>query len=131
MIDPASYRVLQPRISSLINHSVEYRLNPTILTDEENMLCTPIVLGFSFTAKRWGGFPLDRLTAVEWTSKPFDSLVLDPRRKELVHGMVNQHSKGTSDFDDVVEGKGKGLIGLLCGPPGCGKTLTAEAVAEV
>lgn len=28
-------------------------------------------------------------------------------------------------------GKGKGLIGLLCGNPGCGKTLTAEAAAEV
>lgn len=34
-------------------------------------------------------------------------------------------------FDDIVIGKGKGLIGLLCGNPGCGKTLTAEAVAEV
>ncbi|RXW14743.1 hypothetical protein EST38_g11107, partial [Candolleomyces aberdarensis] len=131
MIDPASYRAWQPMIISLINPTVEYFLIPAKLTDEEYMLCNPILLGFSFVAKRWGGFPLDRLTDVEWTSKPFDSLVLDPKRKELVHGMVNQHSKGTSDFDDVVEGKGKGLIGLLCGPPGCGKTLTAEAVAEV
>jgi len=48
-----------------------------------------------------------------------------------VHSMVKRHAKGDSDFDDVVKGKGKGLIGLLCGPPGCGKTLTAEAVAEV
>lgn len=31
----------------------------------------------------------------------------------------------------MVQGKGKGLIGLLSGGPGCGKTLTAEAVAEV
>ena len=28
-------------------------------------------------------------------------------------------------------GKGKGLIGLFCGRPGCGKTLTAEAVADL
>lgn len=34
-------------------------------------------------------------------------------------------------FDDIVRDKGKGLIGLLTGPPGVGKTLTAEAVAEV
>jgi hypothetical protein len=121
----------QSSIRPLINHTVDYQLDPTKLTDEEYMLCTPIVLGFSFTAKRWGGFPLDRLTDIEWTTEPFDSLVLDPTRKEFVRGMVNQHSKGTSEFDDVVEGKGKGLIGLLCGPPGCGKTLTAEAVAEV
>lgn len=33
-------------------------------------------------------------------------------------------------FDDVIEGKGRGIIILLCGPPGVGKTLTAESVAE-
>ncbi|RXW14746.1 hypothetical protein EST38_g11108 [Candolleomyces aberdarensis] len=130
MIDPASYRVWQPSVKSLINPSVLYRLDPTRLTDEQYMLCTPIVLGFSFTAKQWGGFALDRITDVDWTSKPFESLVLNPKLKDLVHSMVKQHRKGTSEFDDVVKGKGKGLVGLLCGPPGCGKTLTAEAVAE-
>jgi len=33
-------------------------------------------------------------------------------------------------FDDVIAGKGKGIIVLLCGPPGVGKTLTAESIAE-
>jgi hypothetical protein len=131
MVDPASYRVWQPSVVSIINPSVLYRLDPTRLTDEQYMLCTPIILGFSFTAKQWGGFALDRLTDIGWTSKAFESLVLNPKLKDLVHSMVKQHRKGTSEFDDVVKGKGKGLVGLLCGPPGCGKTLTAEAVAEV
>jgi hypothetical protein len=34
-------------------------------------------------------------------------------------------SKGL--FDDVIEGKGKGIIMLLTGEPGVGKTLTAES----
>ena len=38
-----------------------------------------------------------------------------------------QHS---NSFDDFVPGKGKGIIMLLAGPPGVGKTLTAESVAE-
>lgn len=33
-------------------------------------------------------------------------------------------------FDDIISGKGKGIIMLLSGGPGIGKTLTAEAVAE-
>ncbi|KAG9996491.1 P-loop containing nucleoside triphosphate hydrolase protein, partial [Aureobasidium melanogenum] len=33
-------------------------------------------------------------------------------------------------YDDVIQGKGRGIILLLCGPPGVGKTLTAESVAE-
>jgi ATP-dependent Lon protease len=32
---------------------------------------------------------------------------------------------------DVMEGKGEGAIFLLHGPPGVGKTLTAEAIAEL
>lgn len=34
-------------------------------------------------------------------------------------------------FADIIAGKGKGLIGLFCGRPGCGKTLTTEAVADL
>ena len=43
------------------------------------------------------------------------------------HGTKNDQG----GFDDFVRDKGKGLIGLLAGPPGVGKTLTAETVAEI
>ena len=33
-------------------------------------------------------------------------------------------------MDDVIVGKGQGLVHLLSGPPGTGKTLLAEAVAD-
>lgn len=74
---------------------------------------------------------MDRLEPVGWSDKAFDSLVLHPKQKSMVLSLVKQHKKRASLFDDVVIGKGKGLIGLLSGNPGCGKTLTAEAVAEV
>ena len=44
--------------------------------------------------------------------------------------MVKQHRAKGAGYDDVIQGKGLGLIGLLSGRPGCGKTLTAEAISE-
>lgn len=66
-----------------------------------------------------------------WSNEAYRSLVLEPAHKKLVLSLVRQQSDRAKKFDDIVQGKGKGLVGLLSGNPGCGKTLTAEAVAEV
>jgi len=68
---------------------------------------------------------------VDWNDAAFDGLVLGSKQKKLIHSLVRQHAKKETNFDDIIKGKGQGLIGLLAGTPGCGKTLTAEAVAEV
>jgi SpoVK/Ycf46/Vps4 family AAA+-type ATPase len=62
--------------------------------------------------------------------KAFDRLVLSPYKKELIKALVTVHI-ATSISTDVIEGKGNGLIILLHGGPGTGKTLTAESVAEL
>ena len=56
---------------------------------------------------------------------------MKPRQKELLERLIKSHGNDESGFDDIIKGKGKGLVGLLLGPPGVGKTLTAEAVAEI
>lgn len=78
-----------------------------------------------------GGFAVDRLSEVQWSDEAFRSLVLGTKQKELIHALIRQHTARSKTFDDVIAGKGRGLIGLLCGRPGCGKTLTAEATAEL
>ncbi|KAG1838022.1 P-loop containing nucleoside triphosphate hydrolase protein [Suillus subalutaceus] len=130
MIDPGAFRMFKP--DSSLNLPVSTRLVPKELEEEQYVICTPVVIGFCFGTKQWGGFALDKLEDVSWSLEPFDRLVLDNRHKELIHALVKQHASRTSStFDDLVRGKGKGLVGLLAGPPGCGKTLTAEAAAEV
>ncbi|KAG6813734.1 hypothetical protein H0H92_007686 [Tricholoma furcatifolium] len=131
MIDPKTFHMFQPNNS--INLSVYRPLeNLDNMSDDERSICSPVVLGFCFKSKKWGGFALENLHDVQWSDSAFDSLVLEDSKKAVVHALVRQHSNSRRGaFDDVIVGKGKGLVGLLCGSPGTGKTLTAEAVAEI
>ncbi|KAF7302929.1 AAA family [Mycena kentingensis (nom. inval.)] len=128
MIDPVAFRLFEPNIT--FNFHVHRTIERDSLSDEHYIICTPVVLGFSFGVKRWGGFAMDRLGDIEWSDEAFQSLVLGPKQKTLVHSLFKSHKSHSAAFDDIVRGKGKGLIGLFSGSPGCGKTLTAEAVAE-
>jgi replication-associated recombination protein RarA len=46
--------------------------------------------------------------------------------------LVSSHAFHPSrSIDDIIVGKGKGLVAVLHGPPGTGKTLTAEGIADL
>ncbi|KAI8270856.1 hypothetical protein K4K58_006647 [Colletotrichum sp. SAR11_239] len=100
------------------------------LTDFRLSLCVPRVLGFNLKDKTWENFEVDRIHDIEWNTKPFESLVLPDGYKELILAFVESQVKDNDNFDDVINGKGGGLVALLAGAPGVGKTLTAESVAE-
>jgi len=62
----------------------------------------------------------------------FKLLELSAKTKNLIQVLVEQHTKTSRtgvNVNDLIPGKGNGLIVLLHGPPGVGKTLTAESVA--
>lgn len=65
-----------------------------------------------------------------WNDAAYTHLVYPEEQKDLVLTFVTHHQRLKTGMDDVIMGKGQGLILLLSGPPGTGKTLTAEAVAD-
>lgn len=67
---------------------------------------------------------------MDWNDQAFNNLVADEDTKEFILALVTNQladERGT----DLIENKGNGLILLLHGPPGTGKTFTAESVAEI
>ena len=92
---------------------------------------------------------VDLLTPIDDAShKPkesgFEDLVIPKRHRDLLVALVENHASGlqrkarkkdnpskqTNQAQiDLVRGKGMGLIILLHGPPGSGKTSTAETIA--
>ncbi|KAH0537656.1 hypothetical protein FGG08_005569 [Glutinoglossum americanum] len=106
------------------------RVPVTKLTDEQLIMTTTIVRGYALKDKKWASFYVNSISEIQFSETAFDSLVLPGARKELILAFAESQLKCKKTFDDVIQGKGKGIIMLLSGPPGVGKTLTAESVAE-
>ncbi|CZR56597.1 related to TOB3 (member of AAA-ATPase family) [Phialocephala subalpina] len=100
------------------------------LTDTQLIHCTSLLKGYTLKTKRWLSFFVDSVSEIIFNSSAFSSLVLPPDQKELILAFAESQVKYKNTFDDVISGKGKGIIMLLSGGPGIGKTLTAESVAE-
>ncbi|KAI3231280.1 hypothetical protein DTO012A9_7086 [Penicillium roqueforti] len=101
-------------------------------TEEELLIASPVVLGFAFSEKLWLEFTISGISDIEWDKEAFGSLVLPSNQKSIVKALVESHAfHAAQNIDDVIQGKGKGLVAVLHGPPGTGKTLTAEGIAEL
>jgi hypothetical protein len=95
------------------------------LTDEDFLICTHKIPGFCFNTKRWCIFQVALINEIEFNSQAFQALLLPQHQKDMIHSLVRVHSSDGMGFDDLIKGKGKGMVFLLHGVPGVGKTLTA------
>ncbi|OCL09280.1 P-loop containing nucleoside triphosphate hydrolase protein [Glonium stellatum] len=111
-----------------------------VLRDEDLILLPTRVLAYVFRERKFALLNLRSLRTCRVDLDGFRNLKLPPGYKEMVKSLVMTHfmkkkasttwgGNDTMDFD-VVYGKSRGLIILLHGVPGVGKTSTAECVAE-
>jgi hypothetical protein len=122
------------------------------LTNHEYLLCPEVVPAFVFKTRSWGitreptylqslhtNQPIEILFVSEFTTPSFrrdmiESLVMDEEKLRTLKSLaesfarIDQSGKALSEAPwaaDYVQAKGNGLIFLLHGAPGVGKTFTA------
>lgn len=93
------------------------------------MLCPPYAMGYSISRKEWCQFLVDNTSDVQWKQDVWKNLILSTPQKDVLEALVTSHHF-PDNARDQPEQKGKGLVILLHGTPGSGKTLTAEVAAE-
>ena len=122
-------------------------ISDSSLSDDYVMLLPSRVYGYAMLNRKW--FPLNinlvndiTPSQAHETAARYEDLVLPDGHKKLLQAIVKNkvrdpkqtcsgREEGLDQLQmDVVKGKGKGLIILLHGAPGVGKTSTAECVAD-
>ncbi len=105
---------------------------PTRPYDDWVAFCPPRFFGMALKTKTMAQFKVSlakRITKKD--AEPFHTeLQLGEDEKEMLLALVEQQdSRSKTAKADIVEDKGRSLVILLHGPPGVGKTLTAETIA--
>ena len=102
------------------------------LLDEDYLICPGAVLGYALRSRKWVSLNVNLVEDIEDRGNGFDSLVLPEGHKDTLLALVQQSrgknvakkSRPERQHMDLIRGKGKGLIILLHGEPGVGKTST-------
>ena len=129
-----------PFLSSFESRYDEEDIEGKKLQPADVMLLPNRVVAYTLQRRRFALIQVDGLRPVEPNKEGWNDLILPGKHKNMIQAQIKMHFKekqstksGGEDEKthlDVVRGKGEGLIILLHGVPGVGKTSTAECVAE-
>ncbi|KAF7555923.1 hypothetical protein G7Z17_g1792 [Cylindrodendrum hubeiense] len=130
-------------LKSRVQGSRNFETNPKALDlrEEDLVLIPKRMFAYALRERRFLPIDLNLLKPVRREPGVFENLRIQAEYKDVVRGLVTSHfqkkilerryadtaTEGPSQ--DLIQGKGRGLVVLLHGVPGVGKTATAEAVA--
>lgn len=132
---------LQTRARGLTRTHLQVKTTKAELREEDLILLPKRMFAYVLRERRFVPIDINQLVAVRREQGVFENLRILQDYKDIVRGLVASHfkkktierkyvDKGTEGpSQDLIQGKGRGLVVLLHGVPGVGKTATAEAVA--
>ncbi|KAI1616221.1 hypothetical protein EDD36DRAFT_461111 [Exophiala viscosa] len=110
--------------------------NESMIPEKDILLLPSCVFAYVLRTRTFAPLWLAALQPIKAKSEGLNNLQLkDNTFKDTLRALVNTHfmqklTQHSPNFEyDIVRGKGRGLVILLHGAPGVGKTFTAESVA--
>ncbi|KAH9904445.1 P-loop containing nucleoside triphosphate hydrolase protein [Xylariomycetidae sp. FL2044] len=101
------------------------------LSEHQLLLLFPTAWAFAFKTKQWIVIHPDNIVEIEKSTDSIENLILGEDELKTIKALSSRQSSTKKTWAaDFIEGKGTGQIVLLHGPPGVGKTYTAEAIAQ-
>ncbi|KAI0521952.1 hypothetical protein F5B22DRAFT_594834 [Xylaria bambusicola] len=113
-----------------------------VLSDEDLALLPSRLFAYALRDRKFVVIDMAHLKAIPSLLNQFNDLKIPERHKKMILSIVYEHFEkkkarqaaarhGLETHDqDFIRGKGRGIVILLHGAPGVGKTATAEAVAH-
>ncbi|RDW93390.1 ATP-binding protein [Aspergillus mulundensis] len=124
---------------SFLSYGMKGKEKEYKLRDEDTVLLPRRLFAYVLQERRFVAVDIRNLSRVKKSAGgSFENLVIDPDHMSLLQSLVHSHftrkkiqdSGFYSVNQDIVHNKGRGLVILLHGVPGVGKTSTAETIAH-
>ncbi|PNS14797.1 hypothetical protein CAC42_2026 [Sphaceloma murrayae] len=110
-----------------------------ITSDDDRVLLPGYVYGYVLRHRTWARMSIDpKLLRNVDVRNRWEDLVIPEENKDTILALVQRHighandqqsKSGNKQMESFISGKGRGLVFLLHGPPGVGKTSTAECIS--